>query len=536
MKWRIIILVLLLKTVLSTAQSADIYIPDKSIIGFFPNDTTAIYGNIRIEGTLLLSSKSFIYFFGPNWRNTNSYNIIDESLGGINAPGGIVRFSQRPSTDNTPAPPSQQRVFGAYTAATKTGTYFPNVEIDNSAGVFISDSSDFAIRNTLHFIRGNIFINKGNIVVGSTSRKGTISGYDHKKFIVTGGGLFGGFLYCMQVLPNDPDSTVFPIGSSPDFYTPLSLFSHGEADNYRARVFPKVYEHGLFGTDISDQSTNKTWIVANELPVYNASIRFQHIIEEEGTAFNAARKNAYISHLVASQWDTTGIYTQPHSPGTITTGARNNNSGMLTRTFRLSQPDSYLYAEFVKSTGVNNPVDYFLFTAKRISPFLALLNLTVDNDNNVQYYEIQKRRLNVTDWAAVDTLLPANVTGRHTYAWNDNDVYYTDIIQYRIRIIASDGTYTYSVIRNIEGISDDFFVQVFPNPGYGEFYLRIVNAPDVENMVVYDNYGQFLFTKRITGPLTFFDLNRYPQGNYYIVLYGKERRKIFTEKVIKMNR
>lgn len=452
-------------------------------------------------------------------------------MGGSSTIGGTVRFSQQPDSI-----PKQQKLFGAYTAVTKTGTYFPNVEIDNTAGLLVNDSSDFAIRNNLHFLKGNIFINKANVVVGSPGRKGTITGYDQRKFIVTGGGLFGGFLYRMQVLPTERDSTVFPIGSSADTYTPLSLFNHGDADNYRARVFPKVYEHGLFGPDISDQATNKTWIVANELPVYNASIRFQHIIEEEGTAFNAARKNAYVSHLVAARWDTTGIYNQPKAPGTITTGTPSNNAAMLTRTLRITQPDSYLFAEFVKSTGVNNPVDYFLFTAKRISPFLALLNLTVDNDNNVLYYEIQKRRLNVTNWSAVDTLLPANITGRHTYAWNDNDVYYTDIIQYRIRIVAPDGTYTYSVIRSIEGISDEFFVQVFPNPGYGEFYLRTVNAPDVENMVVYDNYGQFLFTKRVTSPLTTFDLGRYPQGTYYIVLYGKERRKIFTEKVIKMNR
>lgn len=519
-----------------SAQTADIYIPNKSIVGFFSTDTTAIYGNIKVEGTLLLNTKSFIYFFGPSWTNTNSYNIVDESLGGNSAPGGTVRFSQLNTPPGQPTSNSKQQLFGAYTAATKTGTYFPNLEIDNPTGVNISDSSDVAIRNTLRFVRGHLYINKSNIIVGSPSQRGSITGYDHRKFVVTGGGLFGGFLYRMQVLPNEPDSTVFPIGSSPNFYTPISIFSHGEADDYRARVFPKVYEHGLFGSDISDQTTNKTWIIANELPVFNASIRFQHIIEEEGTAFNAARSNAFVSHLFSAQWDTTGIYSRPKSPGTITTGTPNNNAAMLTRNLRLERPDSYLFAEFVKLTGVDNPVDYLLFTAKRISPFLALLNLTVDNDNNVRYYEIQKRRLNVTDWSPADTLLPTNTPGRHTYAWNDNDVYYSDIIQYRIRIIAPDGTYTYTIIRNIEGISQDFFVQVFPNPGYGEFYLRIVNAPDVENMVVYDNYGQFLMAKRITGPLTSFNLANYPQGTYHVVLYGKASRKIFSERVIKLNR
>lgn len=519
-----------------SAQTADVYIPNKNIVAFFPGDSTAIFGNIKVDGTLLLPTKSFVYFLGPSWMNTNPYNIIDESLGGSSAPGGTIRFSQPSTTPGQPPANMRQRVSGAYTAISKTGTYFPNLEIDNAAGVMVSDSSDLAVRTTLRFLRGHLFINRSNIIIGSPSQRGNVFGYDNNKFVVTGGGLFGGFLYRMQVLPNEPDSMVFPIGSSPDYYTPVSLYNHGEADNYRARVFPKVYEHGLFGPDINDQTTNKTWIIANELPVFNANIRFQHIIEEEGIAFSSARSNAYVSHLVSARWDTTGIYSRPKSPGTITTGIPNNNAAMLNRTLRLGQPDSYLFAEFVKSTGVDTPVGYVLFTVKRISPFLALLNLIVDNDNNVRYYEIQKRRLNVTDWSPADTLLPGNIPGRHAYAWNDNDVYYSDIIQYRIRIIAPDGTYTYTAVRNMEGISQDFFVQVFPNPGYGEFFLRIVNAPDVENMLVYDNYGQLLITKRIIGPLTSFNLGNYPQGTYHLALFGKARRKIFSEKVIKLNR
>lgn len=533
MKKIIIIWLIILQGLHLHSQTSDIYIPNSSTVGFFSTDTTSIFGNIKIGGTIILSSGSFIYFMGDSWRNTTSNNIMDESLGGTSAAGGTVRF-YKPSINGSI--PVQQRIFGAYTATTQTGTYFPNFQLDNTSGLMVNDSSDFAIRNSLRFLNGKIIINTANIVVGSPARRGNITGFNQNNYVVTAGSLFGGFLYRLSILPDQSDSTVFPIGTSANSYTPVSLYNHGDPDDFRARVFSKVFEHGLFGSDISDQTTNKTWLIANSKPVFNASIRFQHIIEDEGTAFNAGRKYSYVSNLLSARWDTTGLFSTPQSPGTITSGIKLNNAAMLTRNFNLPQPESYLFAEFVRSYGVDNPVNTFDFTAKRISPILALLNITVNNDNNVMYYEIQKRRVNVTDWSAVDTLLPANINGDHTYSWYDNDVYYTDIIQYRIRIIAPDGTYTYSVIRNIEGISPDFFVQVFPNPGYDQFYLRLVNAPDVENMVVYDNYGQFLFSKPVTSSLTPFSLLPYPQGTYYVVLYGKERRKIMTEKVIKLNR
>lgn len=509
------------------------YVSNNSTLSIFPTDTTAVFGNIKVDGTILLPTKSFIYFFGETWRNTTSNSLRDETFTGLSGTGGTVRFSQPSPLGNNII--NLQKIFGAYTAFSQSGTYFPNLQIDNKLGVYVNDSSDIAINNNLHFINGKIIVDKSNIVVGSPLRRGYITGYNQNNFVVTGGGLFGGFLYRLRVSPSDPDSTVFPIGASTQSYTPISLFNKGVlSDDFRARAFTRTYENGLFGPDISDQSSNKTWIVANTQPVFNASIRFQHIVDEEGVAFHTNRKNSYISHLVGNRWDTTNVYSTPKSPATITTGTTLVNAAMLTRSFNLQQPDSYLFAAFTKD-GVTNG-NNLLFTARRINPFLALLNLTVTNDNNVVYYEIQKRRMNTTEWSAVDTLLPSNTSGPHTYSWNDNDVYYPDMIQYRIRIIAHDGTYVYTDIRTIDGIAQEFYVQVFPNPGYDQFYLRIVNAPDAEKMVVYDNYGQLLFSRNITTPLTSFNLASYPTGIYYVVVYTADKKRLITEKVIKLNR
>jgi hypothetical protein len=61
--------------------------------------------------------------------------------------------------------------------------------------------------------------------------------------------------------------------------------------------------------------------------------------------------------------------------------------------------------------------------------------------------------------------------------------------------------------------------------------------PDAAMLVVYDTWGDALFTKPITGELTPFTLsNALPAGIYYLSIYGTGKRKIHTEKIIKLKR
>lgn len=527
MKYIIFNIISLLTLFKSTAQTADVYIPQNSTVGFFNTDTTAIFGNMINDGKIYLPTRSYIYFLGQNWRNNMSNAIVDESLTGISLTGGTIQFRQ-------PEAALTQHIFGGYTAATQSGTYFPNLDIHNPAGVIVENGSDVAVRNTLTLSSGKINIYQTNLVIGSPARRGIITGYNNSNYIVTAGGPFGGFLYRLRV-PTETDSTVLPIGTERS-YTPASIVNYDEPDDYRARVFDGVYRNGLSGSDISHLSTGKTWIVANTRPAFNTSVRLQHQIAEEGSLFSTNRSTAYISHLKSGDWDTSTVYTTPTQPGTITTGAAITSAASLHRTLHVQNTNSYLFTAFTRTARPNNSTTSLDFTARRISNVMAALNLAVTNESNVFYYEIQRRKDNEANWTTLDSIVPTNLLTPHSYAWFDRDVYYRGLIHYRIRIISFTGAFTYSPERSIPGIEEPYFVQVFPNPGFGEFNLRILNMPDAEMIVVYDQWGDAIITKRITGELTPFDLRNYPSAVYYVSIYGKEKRKLHTEKIIKLKR
>jgi hypothetical protein len=519
------------KTLIVEAQTSDIYIPQNSTVAFFTTDTAAIFGNIQVDGKILLPTKSYLYFMGQSWRNNSGNAIIDESLTGNLSIGGIIQFKQ-PNTSTTVL--AQQYIFGGYTAATQSGTYFPNLDVNNPAGIIVDNNSDLAVRNTLSFTAGKITIKHANLVIGSPNRKGVITGYDQHNYVVTANGPYGGFLYRLRI-PQERDSTVFPIGTE-ESYTPAAVVNNGETDDYRARVFNNVYDKGLFGPDITHLSTGKTWIIANNRPTFNTSVKLQHLIAEEGSLFSTGRTTAYVSHLTGGTWDTAALSTTPSTPGTLTSKLPITEAAMLTRSFNISNPDSYLFASFTKTARPGNSTSALIFTARRLNNVLAALNLEVTNESNVFYYEIQKRRDTAQDWTAVDSIVPTNLLTQHSYPWFDKDVYYTGLIYYRIRIISFSGGFTYSPERTIPGIREAFFAQVFPNPGFEEFTLRVLNMPDAQMLVVYDQWGDVLLTKPITGELTPFRLSALPPATYYVTIYGKGKRKIHTEKIIKLSR
>ena len=529
MKYLILHIISLLLLLSTKAQRANIYIPPNSTVGFFNTDTTAIFGDINNEGKIYLPTNSYIYFFGQNWKNNVGSAIIDESITGTLAVGGTVQFKQADSLSALP-----QHIFGGYTAATRSGTYFPNIDINNPAGIFVDNESDLAVRNQIHLRNGKITIRQSNLVSGSTIRRGHITGYDEHNYVVTENGPYGGFLYRLSV-PGGTDTIVFPIGTERS-YTPAAVINHGEADDYRTRVFNDVYNNGLSGTDVTYLSTGKTWIIANTRPIFNSTVILQHMLTEEGSLFATNRTIAYVSNLKDGSWDTTAFSTTPSSPGTITSKTPFNGAATLSRVFNASQSNSYLFAAFTKATRPGNATTNLVFSAKRLNNILAALNLDVNNESNVYYYEIQKRKDTTANWTVLETITPTNVLGPHNYGRFDRDVYYRGLIHYRVRTVSYSGNFTYSPERTIEGIQEAYYVQVFPNPGFGNFNLRVLNMPDAKTMVVYDQWGDALLMKPIVSELTPFDLTALPSATYYVVIYGDQKRKLHTEKIIKLKR
>ena len=74
---------------------------------------------------------------------------------------------------------------------------------------------------------------------------------------------------------------------------------------------------------------------------------------------------------------------------------------------------------------------------------------------------------------------------------------------------------------------------LFPNPTQGNVQLTIVNLQFEGEVKVFDSNGKFLFSKKIEGENTAFDLSPYAPATYYVNVYsGKKMLKSF--KVVKM--
>lgn len=76
---------------------------------------------------------------------------------------------------------------------------------------------------------------------------------------------------------------------------------------------------------------------------------------------------------------------------------------------------------------------------------------------------------------------------------------------------------------------------VYPNPTQGNLQLTMNNVQLNGEVRAYDANGKYLFTKKIEGETTFFDLSAYAPGTYYLNLFsGKQMLKSF--KVVKTSR
>lgn len=511
------------------AQS-DLYIPQGGSVFFHPGDTASIFGNITVDGTLGTKTGSRIIFFGSKWHTGINAFSPDESANGTSAIGGSINFQQpNPLYGNF----GTQIIHGNYNAAFYNGTTYPSISLNNIAGLLI-DSADLFLRQSLQFTTGKVYLNGYSLVVGNNDVQGAVTGYNQNNFVVTGINPMGGFLY-MHSMAGNANKVVFPIGTTDVSYTPLAITNYGKTDYFRTRVFDKVYDGGLFGNDISSSSVNKTWIVANSDTLLNADVELQHNIPDEGAGFIPYRQVAFVSRFVNNAWDTAGPFTTPKQPGELTTGAGIANAGTNTRLFNSLPGTAYLYTKFSKIQLIDRLQDVLIFSAERLTPILAKLDWTFrpEQANNVVYYTVEKRIAPNLNWTTVDTVFfsPQNL---HHYSWFDNDVFYENPISYRIKVYSSTGSFFYSDIRTIPGVTD-FYHLVYPNPTTGIFFLRLRDLTMVDKVQFYDMQGRKLFEERITNVLTKFDISSLNEAGYLLVLISKDNRKLYVEKVLKLN-
>jgi hypothetical protein len=119
-----------------------------------------------------------------------------------------------------------------------------------------------------------------------------------------------------------------------------------------------------------------------------------------------------------------------------------------------------------------------------------------------------------------------------TYGLLENSPgYSTDAPGFTIDCFLQDGETLYpdtnlycqliTTIRNIEDLSD--FVQVFPNPSKGSFFIKFEQMNDFRNLQITDLVGNIVFQKEITDQKQL-NTENLPAGVYLLTLTDKDNR------------
>lgn len=292
----------LFPTVVHSQAVNQLYIFPSANLYAHPNSNLNIYSDISHSGIFVSYDAALINFYSSIWQNNAGSRLPDESTRGIDGVGGVFRFSdlrQIPQRINSMSP--------------KPFNGFPNVRLDNSLNV-TADIGNLHINNNLDFVNGNLILNNVDVNVGRQGT-GTITGFSHRNFIVTGSAMTGGGL--VRNTAGVPMALDFPIGTDLASYTPLIINYTGIPQSIKFRVADNLYNKLNF-----PEYVNKTWIMSTSVidASAKADLTIQHNSSEEGIEYFRNRDQAYITRYdskLTGLWDV--LPPVPTStPGTIT--------------------------------------------------------------------------------------------------------------------------------------------------------------------------------------------------------------------------
>ncbi|SDM95808.1 gliding motility-associated C-terminal domain-containing protein [Daejeonella rubra] len=333
----------LFPTVLHAQAVNQVYIYPSANLYAHPNSNLNIYSDISHSGTFVSYDAALINFYSSIWQNNAGSRLPDESARGIDGVGGVFRFSdllQLPQRINSMSP----QPFNG----------FPNVRLDNSLNV-TADLGNLHINNNLDFVNGNLILNNVDVNVGRQGT-GTITGFSHRNFIVTGSAMTGGGL--VRNTAGVPMSLDFPIGTDLASYTPLTINYTGIPQSIKFRVADNLYNKLNF-----PEYVNKTWIMSTTVidASAKADLTLQHNSSEEGIEYFRNRDQAYVTRYdskLTGLWDI--LPPVPTiTPGTITLRAAVFGAYMNTRlnvaTFK--QIEYFSKSVIKKDIDENTPVN-----------------------------------------------------------------------------------------------------------------------------------------------------------------------------------
>lgn len=516
---RFIISLIILCTTLSLchAQQA-VYVPAGGKVWNFGN--VAVFGDMTNNGLLGSSPSSVFQFFGKQWTNGYNATMNDESPGGRTGKGGTFRFSGN----------GQQTIAGGFNIAANMGCSFPNVDVNNPGGILLQDLNDLKVRNNLNFSTGHVFLNGWNLVVGDTA-PGTITNYSDQRYVVTGTGTSGGFLYRLKVQASS-NQIVFPVGATATDYSPAGILYEGTGEDFHVRVFDSVYQNAITGPVLYDSVVYKTWNIGQD-GSSQVALTLQHNNADEALEYQVNRDNSYISRyeFLPGHWESRTGVNDNMAAGTLSTQPLQN----ATQHSRGFEGGLGINSYFTKLTPYSLsylPADIVLFNAIRVSDSRVDITWNTIRETDNAVFEIERMFDNDSTWTTVATVPTQAPNGNSTTTlkYYDPDANsYDGWTYYRIKVISKTGKYIYTDVREVPPLIE---VVVYPNPNLGDFKVNIKGIKAPLMMTLYDTWGQLIREKEIVqaGEVEFKDM---PAGTYVFILKYKDTQKLaYTCKVI----
>lgn len=524
-KYTLLTLTMLLTGIVTSIAQSGFYIPTEGKI-FFTAGSATIFSDVTNEGKLGIGKTASVNFTGKSWENDDQSLITDESNGGegANGTGGVVRFL---SLDTIP-----QRLIGGYNAASRQGPAFSNVIIQSKGGLQLFGSNT-KVRNELKFIDGLVYV-KDNILLMGEGNPGKITGYDSLHYIVTDSKTSEGFLLREGIVFQD-GVVVFPVGSKENSYTPAAIRSRtARPDHYYVNVTDGIKLDSVKG-DLATQGVNKTWQIGKQLHSNEdiADVSLQHLNSEEGPVFTANKSNAYIAQYEKNTWDE-GFPQSAPKAGTLTSGSALVNSGVNTRIFDGTISTA---SNFTKLTGKGDTSaikTVIWFNGYRLDPDFVRIYWRTNPEVYNQYFVVQRRLSNETDFKNVDTVLtnaPNGISLRNLFYEIQDSNKDKGVSFYRLMLVDNLNKSTYSNIIAIAPSPGKYKLTLWPNPTPNKFYVGLNGEVAVRAIVIWNAIGQRLRVEYVNGRsiIEFYGLI---PGTYMVGFISTTGQVIETKKLV----
>ncbi len=518
LKKYIISVTLFLGAYFASAQTG-FYVPKSGKI-FFSGDTSTIFSNVINQGKLGIGKNAFINFTAKNWENDPQSLITDEG-NGTTGTGGWIRFL----SDSI-----RQQINGGYNAATRSGPSFSNLQIQNTTGVELLQSN-VKVRRQINFSTGLIYLHDYIFVVGDNN-PGQITGYDSLRYFVTGNRPGSGLLI-RENLRHIDGKIDFPVGSRDNSYTPASIQSNTiKGDNYYVSVFDSVKSSVFTGTNLINESVNKTWQIGELLRpnLDDAEITLQHNNGDEGNFFKISKQNVYVSQFNGMAWDTAYPQSYP-GPGYITTGNILSNSGTNSRIFNSTiSAASY----FTKLTDTSLKKTNLWFNAYRLDTGNVYTYWKTNPEINVKLFVVQRMLSNEASFKDVATVLSKSNSGYSFIELNYSAIdpnNYSGISFYRLMMLSYTNDSTYSDTVAVGNKPGPYSILIWPNPTPDVFYVSIHKTLPVKAIVIWNAIGQKV-GEEYTNGRTIIRMSGLRPGTYFVGIVLTTDYIIETKKLV----